>query len=240
MRDGLAELAHVEADSAIVESGQPLVCVGEARLGSLRLPCDGSIEGQVWGAGAALARHLLAIGLPARPEVVEIGSGTGIAGLAAAVAGASRVVLTDLPDVVPKLQRAIDSNEEAVAAADVVALPLAWGDEQAADAAVPYGADLILAADVLYSGEPSVHAALRATLVALARPRDGFVWHAYESRWPAIVELWRKGLKGSGLELVRESTLDPPPGIRDRQLVLEELRLAPDEDAIENEENDDG
>ena len=61
--------------------------------------------------------------------------------------------------------------------------------------------------------------------VALARPRDGFVWHAYESRWPAIVELWRKGLKGSGLELVRESTLDPPPGIRDRQLVLEELRL---------------
>ena len=118
------QVDHMDAESNTVESGQPVVSMGEARLGNLRFDCDGSIAGQVWGAGAALGRHLLQIGLSERPMVVEIGSGTGVAGLAAAAAGASKVVLTDMAEVVPRLRRTIAQNADDVAGAEVTAQPL--------------------------------------------------------------------------------------------------------------------
>ena len=171
-----------------VESGQPLVSFGIARLGHLSVACDGSIEGQVWGAGSALARHLLQRRLDDRPEVVvEVGSGTGIAGLSAAAVGACRVVLTDRAHVIPRLHEAIERNRGATEGAEVVAAALEWGDARAAACAAPGGADLILAADVLYSGDAAVHAALRRTLAALGAPRDATILHAYEERWPQIV-----------------------------------------------------
>ena len=58
-----------------MESGQPVVSHGEYALEDLTIRCDGTIAGQVWGAGAALGRYLMHIGLSERPEVVEIGSG---------------------------------------------------------------------------------------------------------------------------------------------------------------------
>lgn len=116
---------------------------------------------------------------------------TGVAGLAAAVAGATRCVLTDREEAMPHLRANIASNAAALSGADVSACVLEWGDDAAAYAAAPDGADLILAADVLYSAEESVHCALRATLAALAGPRGATILHAYEERdsgssvWPA-------------------------------------------------------
>jgi len=218
----------------LIACGQPLAVHGDAAIGPLTLTCDGSIAGQIWGAGAALGLHLLSTTLPNRPEVVEVGSGTGVAGLAAAAAGATRVVLTDLPDVVSRLQQQIDRNESALSSTEVTASPLAWGDADAAEKLCPDGADLVLAADVLYSGEALVHAALRSTLVSLAKPRDATILHAYEERWPKIVAMWRDGLSAGGLRVVRESVLRAPwmkpdgeySGFRERRLILEELRVA--------------
>ena len=142
-----------------------------------------------------------------RPSVVEVGSGTGVAGLGAAVAGASRVVLTDLPGCVPKLWASIRRNDAILSGADVTAAALTWGDAAAVDEIVrdgSHGFDLVLAADVLYSNDPSVHAALRATLVALARPRDALIWHCYE----VCSELTPEGRPG----------LQPPPPLRPRTL----------------------
>lgn len=227
-------VAHMASDGVRTESGQPLHSHGLAHLHGLQFSCDGSLAGQVWGAGAALGRHLLESGLPGHDPrsmvVVEVGAGTGVAGIAAALAGAGRTVLTDLPAVVPSLDAQIKRNEDALGEADVVACGLSWGDEAAAEAACEDGCDLVLAADCLYTGDPAVHAALRATMVALARVRDAPVWHAYEERWPAIFELWRDGRESGGLRLVREITLDAPPSIQGRRLVLEELRV--DEDAL--------
>ena len=219
-------------EPAVVETGQPLRAHGTGILehGAHRLSfdCDGTIAGQIWGAGYALGEMLLRDGLPERPEVVEVGSGTGIAGLAAAAAGASRVVLTDLPGGVPLLNATIQRNAEGVEGAAVLAASLEWGDDAAAAAACgPSGCDLVLAADVLYSGEACVHAALRSTLVALAAPRDARILHAYEERWADVVALWRSGLESPGAWLRVESRieLDAPPAIKGRSLILEELRV---------------
>ena len=231
LRAPMDAVAHMAGSSASVESGQPIVDHGEAHLGPLSFACDGTIAGQIWGAGAALGRHLMLCGLPERPEVLEIGSGTGVAGLAAATAGAKRVVLTDRADVVARLAAAIEHNATVVGGSECSAAALEWGDDEAAHAAAgESGVDLVLAADVLYTTEPAVHEALRATLIALARPRDATIWHCYEERWPAIVAQWRDGVRDCAqLRLVSEQNLDAPPAIRDgRRLVLEELRLTED------------
>lgn len=228
MNNSLAE------STAPIDCGLPIRTHGSGFLGDIEIACDGTIAGQIWGAGAALAEKLLSDGLPERPEVIEVGSGTGIAGLAAARAGASLVVLTDLPEAVPRLKDAIARNAAAVQGADMRAEPLEWGDPVAADAVSgDSGFDLVLAADVLYSGEASVHAALRATLAALATPRDALILHCYEARWPEIISLWRSHL-GQELKLVKRTELEAPSSIGTRSLVLEELRVNEDWDMETN------
>ena len=224
---------HFQTESGVIACGQPVHVLGEAVLGPLRISCDGSIEGQIWGAGAALGCHLQNCGLLERPSVVEVGSGTGIAGLSAAVSGASRVMLSDLPSALGRLQQQIDNNAHAISGADVSAHALEWGDTIAAHELLPEGADLVLAADVLYSGETDVHEALRNTLIALAKPCDALIYHAYEERWPKVVQMWRDGLSEAGLLVERELVLNAPwmvpdgeySGFRERRVILQVLRL---------------
>ena len=60
-----------------------------AKIGELQFECGGEINEQLWGAGATLAAHFLHDGptggrqlLADQPDVVELGSGTGMTGLA--------------------------------------------------------------------------------------------------------------------------------------------------------------
>ena len=223
-----------------VDCGLPIRTHGIGRIGGIEIACDGTIAGQIWGAGAALAKKLLDDGLPERPETVEVGSGTGVAGLAAACAGASRVVLTDLPEAVPRLVEAIERNKAVLQGAEVSAAACEWGDADAAEAACgTSGCDLVLAADVLYSGEASVHRALRATLRDLALPRDARILHCYECRWPEIIKLWRSNL-GKELVLVSRTELQAPCSIGGRSLVLEELRVNDEWIVDDGEDSDTG
>ncbi len=72
----------------------------------------------IWDGAVAAARHLEVLSacgsLPAfNPSTaIELGSGTGLAGLTAAVAIRLPTTLTDLPDVLPALQRNVDANAE--------------------------------------------------------------------------------------------------------------------------------
>ena len=89
-----------------------------------------------WGSGQALARHLLDHPEIARGKrVVDLGAGSGIAGLAAARAGAAHVLALDLD---PQSRRATELN------AALNGLEI----ETSGDA--PEDWDLMLAADVLY------------------------------------------------------------------------------------------
>jgi predicted nicotinamide N-methyase len=62
-------------------------------------------------------------------EVLELGSGTGLLGLAAACIWKTSVVLTDLPTIVPNLAHNASLNREAVESRGgrVDVAPLTWG-----------------------------------------------------------------------------------------------------------------
>ena len=218
---------------ATIESGRPLLSNGEATLGHLSFLCDGSENGQLWCSGVCLGRLLLD-GMPAAASAVEVGSGTGVAGLAAAAVGCPRVVLTDGPETLPTLHAAIARNRACLpASSDIRATELRWGDTASARALTEEGGgfDLVLAADCLYSGVLADHAALRATLTALAQPRDATILHVFEDRWPTLVtQRWRDAdnMREGGLYLVHERVLDAPSEFADRRIVLEELRCCAD------------
>ena len=127
----------------------------------------------IWECGIVLAKYLerrcKAAGGAwlSGKRVLELGSGTGVAGLAAAALGA-RVTLTDLPAVVPLLQLNARRNGEAIGAkggeTEVAELDWARGVES-----VDTSWDLVIGADLLYSPGGAQLDLLAATLRRLFR-----------------------------------------------------------------------
>jgi predicted nicotinamide N-methyase len=113
---------------------------------------------KTWTSSALLSKRLLSLRhhLPqSHTCVLELGAGTGLVGLAAACAWQVDVSLTDLPDIMPNLQKNIERNCNVVreCGGSACALPLDWSDNQHRPG---QGDDLylvILAADPLYSPE---------------------------------------------------------------------------------------
>jgi len=128
-----------------------------------------------WAGGEALAAFIVrAPALVRGLRVVELGAGLGVAGRAAARAGAAAVALTDRAPLVPLLARAA-ADEAAAAAArgggkiEISVAELNWGAAAWRAAALP--ADLLLGADVVY--EPAGAAALAELLDAALAPAGG-------------------------------------------------------------------
>ena len=114
--------------------------------------------------------------LPLRGRrILELGSGCGVAGLAAAALGAS-VVLTDVNAVVPLLETNMELNRTAInsAGGDATACDFPW-EQAAATGELPeairrHAFDLVLAADVLYQREGRQLEALCAAIRILTTP----------------------------------------------------------------------
>ena len=121
-------------------------CISAEHAQEAKASADGLCTAStVWDAGIVLAMHAFIAyqsNLPCtdsmhpcdqsnRLRCLDLGSGTGIVGIAAAASGAfGEVTLTDLPSVVPLLERNIAVNAAALKAcsATVVARALLWDD----------------------------------------------------------------------------------------------------------------
>ncbi|KAF4691291.1 Telomerase Cajal body protein 1 [Perkinsus olseni] len=81
-------------------------------------------------------------------RVIELGSGCGLGGLACAAADASKVTLTDLPEVLNDVtKRNIGANSVLTWTCDLQAKPLAWPGEDSAELG---DCDVVLGADLIY------------------------------------------------------------------------------------------
>lgn len=109
----------------------------------------------VWDGSVVLAKYLdLHPELVHMKHVLEVGSGTGVSGMAAALLGATSVLCTDLPAVLPNLHRNIDINFPDAAARTISAAALDWFDSGSAPSPPsPDGWSVVLAADVIWLEE---------------------------------------------------------------------------------------
>lgn len=126
---------------------------------------------KTWGSSYALAQMLQAIGETtlshllcrqdgsSRPVVLELGSGTGLLGLAAAPIWKTRVLLSDLPEIMPNLGHNVEANQSTIESlgGSVKAGALRWGGEEEQVDAVLFPAknqfSIIIVADPLYNDD---------------------------------------------------------------------------------------
>ncbi|KAI6086692.1 putative methyltransferase-domain-containing protein [Hypoxylon rubiginosum] len=133
-------------------------------------PITGDCLGlKTWGSSYLLAQsldnisrgslsHLVTLGQPNQSfDVLELGAGTGLLGMAAAAIWQANVVLTDLPSIVPNLAYNIEANRSSIEALGgaVDSAALTWGSE--IDNAERFSNKkqfkIVLAADSLYDDD---------------------------------------------------------------------------------------
>lgn len=121
----------------------------------------------VWDAALVLAkyieRHQHRLKLNGA-QVVELGAGTGVVGITAAVLGA-KVIITDLQRVVPLMKKNIETNKEFITGS-IEAQTLVWGDQTQLKSILETPPTLLLVSDCVYY-ESSL-APLVSTLSTLA------------------------------------------------------------------------
>lgn len=104
----------------------------------------------VWDAALVLAKYLeLRKEDICGKKIIELGSGTGVVGLAAATLGAD-VIVSDLEDNLQLMKQNISSNQEIISG-DIKAEVLVWGDHlKIKKLTASEDFDFVLAADCVY------------------------------------------------------------------------------------------
>lgn len=119
---------------------------------------------KTWASSYLLAKQLSTLqqyipNLPQDAAILELGAGTGLVGMAAGFVFQRNVILTDLPEIVPNLEKNVRSNASVVSShgGTLSTAKLDWTkpDDFEADvyAESPNSFPLILAADPIYSPE---------------------------------------------------------------------------------------
>jgi SAM-dependent methyltransferase len=157
----------------------------------------------VWDGAVVLAKYLEIThpDLTGR-RVLELGAGTGLVGIAAALLGAD-TLLTDLPYALPNLAAAVERNRPKLKGSAVVA-ELDWFKPTAcaaATAAAAQGADFILGADVVWV-EELIHPLLDTLVWATDKPTASggkpVILLAHQTRSRASDAILFAGLAGRG------------------------------------------
>ena len=193
---GLGRLVVLSASSAVIapleEPGQVALRPTPETLRRVHLSDEPDISlsliedtkefgfcGVVWDSGVAIARHLLADALSrgsvaaaltdgAQRSILELGSGTGVVGLALARLFVSNIVcLTDEQDMVPLLER----NAHASGCRNVACAPHRWGQPLGEAVHKSRQFSCVVASDIMY--DPGCWDALLVSTAAALRGSHG-------------------------------------------------------------------
>lgn len=168
------------------------------RIEQVRVP--GSKGGFIWDAGVILAEHVVheqgewknkQQQQQAPPvQMVELGSGTGIAGLyvATALPDDVNMAITDLPELVPVMQANLDHNPQCQA--NTSAFSLAWGSTNGYS---NHHYDVILGADVVAGIYDPVK--LAQTIADLCRDEHTLVYLAVNNRLHEIIQTFEAAMR---------------------------------------------
>lgn len=153
--------------------------------------CTGGV---VWKAGELLAKAFPVIAKLRGCKVLELGSGTGAAGLAAALCGA-QVLLTDLRESLPFLEKNVARNRDMVfdAGGSVEVQPLDYRDVDSAASFKAY--DFVIGTDLVWredQPEPLARWCAASRLPALL---------VYKARWKWLPEALQAAYSSAGLEV---------------------------------------
>jgi len=182
----------------------------ELRVRELCSPEQGT-GGRVWHCSVILARWLHSMGesLLRGRRVLELGAGLGAPGLVAGLF-ADEVVLTDFGDVVHNLQYNVDLNTPSIhtkSQASIRAMELDWNR---CDEYEEPPADVVVAAEVVYSVE--MVPALVATLLRVLHP--GGVCYLLQDASRTGFEEFKQSLTARGMVI---KVLPIPPALSTRQ-----------------------
>ncbi|KAL2333703.1 hypothetical protein Fmac_014916 [Flemingia macrophylla] len=194
----------------------------QSTLSIRQLPSEG-LSFQLWPAATALVSLLdsrradpsaspLSAALRGRRRILELGSGTGIVGIAAAATLPADVTLTDLPHVVPNLRFNAEANAGVVGSSggSVSVAALRWGD--AGDvAAIGREFDLIVASDVVYHDhlyEPLLET-LRLMMAGGSGSEVAFLM-AHMKRWKKESAFFKKARKHFNVDVLHTHTPSHP------------------------------
>lgn len=125
---------------------------------------------RLWPAASALSTFLAGLEMPATSTVIELGAGLGAVGIVLAMAGATRVLLTDQPQMLPLLVRNVEHQFGTVGwehSGPPEVRALSWGMDTSFDG-LPDRYDFVVASDIIY--DEDTFDALRATLEQVAAP----------------------------------------------------------------------
>ena len=185
----------------------------------------------IWEAGIVLAMYLEHDARQPTPShsvrdqrVIELGSGTGVSGLAAAALGA-QVTLTDAAHVVPHLQSNVEKNSAALAAAGGRATVVVLDWEMGAHLAQLPACETVLGADLLYQREGRQLPALAVVLKQLltptpAQPAGGRLLLAHKSRHDVLDLAMLDALGRVGIDLAAVPFADLHPEYRSPSITL--------------------
>ncbi|XP_078178086.1 uncharacterized protein LOC144572398 [Carex rostrata] len=141
-------------------------------------------------------------------KILELGSGTGLVGIAAAALLGAHVTLTDLPNVLPNLQFNAELNSSIISSRCglISVQQLRWGDEQdVTNVASTENFDLVVGSDVVYYEE--LIEPLLKTVEVFAKGETAFVM-AHLRRWKKRdAAFFRKARKNFSVEVLHK---DPP------------------------------
>lgn len=136
-------------------------------------------------------------------RILELGSGTGIVGIAAAVTLGAEVTVTDLPHVIPNLQFNVDANADVLASrgGTVNVAALRWGEDADVEG-VGREFDLVLASDVVYYDH--LYEPLLKTLrsLMLGEGRKMVFVMAHLRRWKKDSAFFKRARKFFNVEVV--------------------------------------